>query len=109
MMMKENYIQLKLLKNGKWLKKFSKVLWQKVKKVMNAVVDIKMVDVATKMMKIMNVVGDIIMMMITNVVENMVIMNVIKIISYFKVWNDVKSILFIIIELFSNKNIIMSV
>ena len=41
--------------------------------------------------------------------KKMVIMNVVKIISYFKVWNDVKSILFIIIELFSNKNIIRNV
>jgi len=49
------------------------------------------------------------MMMITNVAKKMVIMNVVKIISYFKVWNDVKSILFIIIELFSNKNIIRNV
>ena len=84
------------------------VLWLKVKRVMNAVVDIKTVDVATKTMKIMNVVEDI-MMMITNVAKKMVIMNVVKIISYFKVWNDVKSILFIIIELFSNKNIIRNV
>ncbi len=107
MMMKESYFQLKLLKNGKWLKKFFKVLWLKVKRVMNAVVDIKTVDVATKTMKIMNVVEDI-MMMITNVAKKMVI-DVVKIISHFKVWNDVKSILFIIIELFSNKNIIRNV